>query len=364
VLLLTTDIAANEFGGIPAVNRLLLGAIRGARIPAVAVSLLDAPDLPWIAEWPGSFGASGSRARYGAAVLSRARHARGSVVLITHVALAPFARAVKRLTGAKFFAFLHGVEAWEPLGGRTAWGLAACDRYVTNSEFTLARFREANPAFAATPGAVCYLPARSLGGEDRATRTAAPNGAPNGSPKGSRRAIVVGRLWGRGLLKGQRELITVWPRVLERVPNAELLVVGGGEGRGDLEALAREKGVSGAVSFPGEVSDAELDALYRDADLYAMPSEGEGFGLVFAEAMARGLACIASREDAGSEVVVDGETGLHVAPRDLDEIHTAVVRLLGDDSLRERMGEAGRERAERLFSLAGFNRRMEEILRG
>ena len=79
MLLLTTDIAANDFGGIPAVNRLVLGALREARIPAVAVSLLDAPDLEWIAEWPGSFGANGSRAPSShRASLRRAGSASGS----------------------------------------------------------------------------------------------------------------------------------------------------------------------------------------------------------------------------------------------------------------------------------------------
>jgi phosphatidylinositol alpha-1,6-mannosyltransferase len=94
-----------------------------------------------------------------------------------------------------------------------------------------------------------------------------------------------------------------------------------------------------------------------------MPSWGEGFGLVFAEAMSHGLPCIASRFDAGSEVVVDGVTGILVDPNRSDELLGALRTLLSDGRLRRRMGEAGRTRAKEVFSLRAFNRRVESILR-
>ncbi|MEK6322368.1 MAG: glycosyltransferase family 4 protein [Acidobacteriota bacterium] len=207
------------------------------------------------------------------------------------------------------------------------------------------------------PGEVCYLPARFLGNGHGPLRER------ENHPPGPR-VLIVGRLWGRGILKGQRELISVWPRVLDCFPPAELWIVGEGEGRGELEALALSMGVDRAVKFKGEVSDAELEAIYSTSDLYAMPSRGEGFGLVFAEAMAHGLPCIASKRDAGSEVVVDGETGILVDPANLDEIFQAIKELLGDKNLRARMGNAGQRRATELFSLDSFNRRIERLLSG
>jgi glycosyltransferase involved in cell wall biosynthesis len=85
---------------------------------------------------------------------------------------------------------------------------------------------------------------------------------------------------------------------------------------------------------------------------------------VFAEAMAHGLPCIASREDAGSEVVVHGQTGFHVDPDDPAELTQRLQQLLGDAALRARLGEAGRRRAADLFSLKSFNQRVVELLRG
>ena len=237
------------------------------------------------------------------------------------------------------------------------WGLKGCDLFVTNSQYTLTEFRAQHPMVSEIPGEVCHLPARFSGNGD--SRLPERNNHPSGH-----RVLIVGRLWGRGLLKGQKGLISVWPRVLECFPQAELWIVGEGKGRGELEAVARSMGVDGAVRFTGQVPDAELETIYRAADVYAMPSRGEGFGLVFAEAMAVGLPCIASKLDAGSEVVVNGETGILVDPANLDELFEAIKGLLGDKDLRARMGQAGQRRATEFFSLDSFNQRIERLLNG
>jgi phosphatidylinositol alpha-1,6-mannosyltransferase len=231
-----------------------------------------------------------------------------------------------------------------------------CDRIIANSEFTLAKFREVNPRFADIPSGVCYLPARSLG--DGSLQSGQVDN------RSSERVLIVGRLWGRGLRKGQRELIRVWPKVLCRFPSAQLCIVGGGQGYSELKQLISSLGITDSVHLTGPVSDEELTELYAGAAVYAMPSEGEGFGLVFAEAMARGLPCIASRSDAGQEVVVDGVTGFTVDREKPDELLRAVCTLLGDEDLRRRMGGAGRRRVIEKFSLASFNDRMERVLRG
>jgi phosphatidylinositol alpha-1,6-mannosyltransferase len=279
------------------------------------------------------------------------------VIFATHIGLAPLGRIIKHISHGKFLMFLHGVEAWGPLSKITTWGLKGCDLFVTNSQYTLTQFRARNPMVDAIPGEVCYLPARVLSNGHGRRRE-------RDEHRPGLRVLIVGRLWGRGILKGQRELISVWSRVLDCFPQAELWIIGEGEGKGELEALACTLGVGEAVRFTGEVSDDELDALYSNADLYAMPSRGEGFGLVFAEAMAHGLPCIASKRDAGSEVVVDGKTGILVDPANLEEIFQAVRELLGNRNLRARMGQAAQRRANELFSLDSFNRRIERLLSG
>lgn len=342
-------------GGIQGVNRLVLDAAHAAGLEGAVVALHDAADADWVKDWPYACCAGGSRFRFALGALSRRRHARRSVVLVTHVALAPVGRLVKELVGGRLCLFLHGQEVWRPLALAAHWGLKAFDGVLANSHFTLRRFREVNPLFAGLAGDVCYLPAREL--------ARVPTERLLAAPRPRLRVLIVGRLWGRGLSKGQCELISVWPEILREFPGAELWVVGEGAGRLDLERLVAGSGGQ-AVRFTGEVSDAELDALYAASDVYAMPSEGEGFGLVFAEAMAHGLPCIASRLDAGGEVVVDGETGYVIDPRSQEELRNALRCLLANPALRRKMGEAGRRRADELFSLAAFTERITGFLQG
>lgn len=359
-MLLLFSMVAGPQGGIQGVNRLVLEAVRARGLPAAAVALHDPVAGPDAGGLPVAAGAGGSRLRFVLAALARRGAAAGSTVFATHARLAPVGRLVRPSAGSdpaarsRLVVFLHGVEVWGPLAPLTRWGLCGSDLLIANSGYTLQRFRAAHPDLAHLPGEVCPLPARAL---------AAGDPGPD-LPRPPLRVLTVGRLWGRGMRKGQKELIDLWPRVLRRFPGAELWIVGGGAGRAELEARARRCGVAGAVVFTGEVSDARLARLYAASDLYAMPSWGEGFGLVFAEAMAHGLPCLASRLDAGAEVVAEGETGLLVDPEDAGELWAALERLLGDAELRARLGEAGRRRARDLYSVERFQARLAGLLEG
>jgi phosphatidylinositol alpha-1,6-mannosyltransferase len=118
--------------------------------------------------------------------------------------------------------------------------------------------------------------------------------------------------------------------------------------------MARERGVAGAVRFLGRVTDAELGDLYRRASVFAMPSRQEGFGLVYAEAMWHGLACVGSTADAAGQLIVDGETGHLVPYADARATADAVAALLCDPARARAMGEAGRRRARERFGYPRF----------
>src|SRR6267378_4092266 len=92
--------------------------------------------------------------------------------------------------------------------------------------------------------------------------------------------------------KGHELLIRVWSAVRARVPQAELVLIGEGDDRPRLEAIAANVGIASAVRFLGSVDESELAAWYRRCSIVALPSEGEGFGLVLLEAMRVGKACV------------------------------------------------------------------------
>jgi phosphatidylinositol alpha-1,6-mannosyltransferase len=166
--------------------------------------------------------------------------------------------------------------------------------------------------------------------------------------------VCVSRLVPR---KGQDTLILAMPSILARVPDAVLLIVGGGPYAKELRKLAAETGVANSVRFTGPVPWSELPAHYGAGDVFAMPCrtrrgglDVEGLGIVYLEASATGLPVVAGDSGGAPDAVLDGETGWVVrgGPAALAARESAdrVVTLLLDPELRRRMGSRGREWVE------------------
>jgi rhamnosyl/mannosyltransferase len=139
-----------------------------------------------------------------------------------------------------------------------------------------------------------------------------------------------------------------------------LVVVGDGPSRSQHVELVRAAGLRERVQFAGDVSDEELPRYYRAADVHLFPSTAaaEAFGLVCLEAAASATPTIASALPGVRRVVLDGETGLHVPPRDAAHLSTAIRRMLDNPDLRARLGAAARTRAETEFD---WNTRVAEL---
>ncbi|MCC3772983.1 glycosyltransferase family 4 protein, partial [Streptomyces sp. UNOC14_S4] len=154
--------------------------------------------------------------------------------------------------------------------------------------------------------------------------------------------VCVSRLVPR---KGQDTLILAMPRILAAVPDAVLLVVGGGPYEQDLRRLADETGVAASVRFTGAVPWEELPAHYGAGDVFAMPCrtrrgglDVEGLGIVYLEASATGLPVVAGDSGGAPDAVLDGETGFVVAGGSPAQSADRIVTLLRDPALRARMG--------------------------
>jgi len=165
--------------------------------------------------------------------------------------------------------------------------------------------------------------------------------------------VCVSRLVAR---KGQDVLIRAMPEVVRRVPEAALLIVGGGPYQERLEAMA-EEAPRGSIVFTGQASEADLPRYYRAGDVFAMPCrtrrgglEVEGWGNVFIEAAACARPVVVGDSGGARESLVEGETGLLVDGSSVGEVAEAVGTLLSDPGRAEAMGRAGRERVERAFT--------------
>ena len=185
---------------------------------------------------------------------------------------------------------------------------------------------------------------------------------------GEKLIVSVGRLSRR---KGFDQIIRSLPLLLQRGLAVRYAVIGIGEDRDYLQALATELGVSDRVHFLGHVAPDDLPRWYNAADVAAMPNreidgDTEGFGMVFLEAAACARPTVAGLAGGTGAAVIDGVTGLRVDGASAEAVADALVRLLGDAALAKELGEQGYARALRDFSwqrVAEKTRQLQTILR-
>jgi phosphatidylinositol alpha-1,6-mannosyltransferase len=236
------------------------------------------------------------------------------------------------------------------MDGALASGLDQMDLFLSNSEFTWQKFIAVNPRWA---GAKHRTIALGLGMPELDVERPAKIPA----------AIMIGRMSKGEGYKGHEEVIGAWPCVLQTTPEAELWIVGGGDAADELRALAAASEAKERIRFFGVVTDAQKDRLLRQSRCLVLPSRGEGFGLVYLEAMRLGRPCLASIHDAGREVVGPPDAGLAVNPGDTDEMAQAITRLLTPGAEWERWSTVARRRYESGFTAVHFQRRLVEAVR-
>jgi glycosyltransferase involved in cell wall biosynthesis len=161
--------------------------------------------------------------------------------------------------------------------------------------------------------------------------------------------------------KGVHVLLQAFAACLRRYPRASLVIAGDGPARSELESQATVLGIENSLHFLGYVAHPELRYVMESFDVFALPTFGEGFGLVLLEAMALRKPVVATNVMAIPEVVTPGKTGLLVPPGDASALANALVTLLGDAALREELGRAGRQRALGEFTVERMVRQTVEL---
>jgi len=300
-----------------------------------------------------SFGGSRLRLAARVAALQLGPRGRHRLLLFDHPGPARIQGWLPVSRRSRYAVWILGIDVWRDLPADLHRSLAAADRVVAISRVTVERARPFLPAGCRIEVVHPGIEATASGGEvdplllDRL---------------GEGFVLSVSRLPGRERRKGHDELLEAWAAVRQRVPRARLVVAGDGPDRARLVARARELGLADCVEFIGWVSGATRSELYRRCALFALPSMDEGFGLVFAEAMATGRPCVAWSGTAPAEIFRDGEEGRLVPAGQLDSLAAAIGELLGDAALRDRLGKGGRKRFEDEFSESAFERRVAALL--
>jgi phosphatidylinositol alpha-1,6-mannosyltransferase len=363
ILFFATGVAGSV-GGIASANRNVLAALK--RIGEDE----GRPVLTFVlgergGEQPDYRTFGGRQGHFALAVL--ASLPRAAIAVFDHAHLARPILALPRGFGPPIVICAHGSEASRRLRPSSARVYRRADLVLTNSSFTLERMRGAVARFR---GVACPL---GLPPQFEVARTrpkpsteAVSFQAADGCtrPLGQQAILLVARMDAGEREKGHRELLTAMPTLLERHPDAQLVFVGDGSDLADLSALAAASTAAKSIFLTGRLPDALLTTIYGRAAVFAMPSRQEGFGLVYLEAMNHAKPCIACRDDGGSDVVVDGETGLLVSQAfDTAELVGALDRLLGDPALAAKLGEGGWRRLVNEFTAAAHQERLGGFIR-
>jgi colanic acid/amylovoran biosynthesis glycosyltransferase len=258
---------------------------------------------------------------------------------------------VHRLFGIEISISFHGPDEFnDPAGFWIREKVAACTFVRAISHFSRSQLMKSSAVSDWKKIEVIYM------GVDPEAFTARPfRSAPERVE-----IICVGRL---APVKAQHILIGAIDLVRRDHPNILLHLVGGGPDRQALEAEVAARGLGGNVIFHGFTPQEKLDELYRQADIFALPSFAEGVPGVLMEAMALEIPCVSTWITGIPELIRNGIDGLLVAPSDVDGFADAIGRLVQDSEWRRRIGQAGRERVLDRFDLRKNSAALAEVLR-
>jgi glycosyltransferase involved in cell wall biosynthesis len=333
VLALLTD-AYGHRGGIAKFNRDLCRALSADPLGTEVTALPRVAPVEPIETVPPRVtyhpDAAGSKLTYAWSVLRHTcnvRRATFNAIICGHINLLPVAVLASWLQGASLLLILHGIDAWDPHPSLLVRELLPqVDSFVSVSQCTKDRFLEWAPLRAdqgrVIPDCIdldAYGPGPKrdelLDRYDLHDRTI---------------LLTFGRLSSEEQYKGHDEILEILPDLVEESPDLSYLVCGDGDDRPRLERKAERLGVSDRVVFAGYVPEEEKEDHYRLADAFVMPGRGEGFGIVYLEAMACGVPVVASRADASREAVRDGELGTVVNPGDPSELVNGIQKALNE----------------------------------
>lgn len=331
VLLLATQVYSSN-GGVQAYMRRLLEAFDSytsfSKHGYGVVTLSDGSETKPEGLERCQLSQSPTKIGYTACALRAAVRLRPQIVVAGHLGVTPVAMMLQKLGLTRSTAVvLHGIEAWRrcPLSDRIA--SAHASTIIATTGYTAREFSRLNGIGTnktqVIPLALAcdQLPAQYHGLDSRWLRI-----------------LTVGRLVQSDAYKGIDTLIMALARLRNREPQIHLDIVGTGDDMHRLLQIARIGNVCHMVRFRGSVSDEELERLYAECDIFALPSGAEGFGIVFLEAMRHAKPCIGGNHGGTPEVIEHGSDGLLVQHGDVGGLVHAIEQLADSPPLRKAMG--------------------------
>ncbi len=300
-----------------------------------------------------------SKVRFVLAALACARK-KPCVVLAAHPNLAVPAMWMKRFASQlKVIVMTHGIDVWGPLTSSRRSALLAADLVLAPSTYTAQKLTQMQGV---PPEKIRRVP-WSLNSDVLQMAEAPANlpSPPEGFPP-SPVILTVGRWAVSERYKGADELIRAVAQLRAEFPGLNLAAVGEGDDLPRLKQIAADLGITNAVKFFDGLTRPVLSACYAAADIFALPSTGEGFGFVFIEAMAFGNPVVGVSAGGVTDLVEGGVSGFLVPAADSPALVQALQRLLRDSRLRTTLGEQGAQIVRNKYRFGAFEERLNTVL--
>lgn len=348
VLALVTD-GFGASGGIAHYNQNLFSALAGTgpdrQVVVVPRYGAEGNEMPGGVE---QIAAAAGHVRWSLSALRQAA-AGFDILFCGHLYAAPLGIALARLAAKPLWLQVHGIEAWQAPNRAVRYAVERARLVTAVSRYTRKRLLEWADI---DPALVRVLP-----------NTISPSWTTRPKPQdlqarfglaGKRVILTVSRMSATEAYKGHDRIIDVLPEIVRR-HDVVYLVVGDGDDVPRLKALAAATGGADRVHFAGHIPSAELAEYFQLADVFAMPSTGEGFGITFIEAAASGLPVIAGNCDGSVDALADGRIGRLIDPHDRSQLVAAIV-----DALEGRMQSDPAE--VKRFEFANFSRHVNDLV--
>ena len=281
------------------------------------------------------------------------------LVIAAHPNLALPAWLLKLFSGSpRIIVMTHGVEVWKRLPSLRRTALSHADLVLGPSTDTVQKLVEVQGIAPEKIRKLAWpLNPDFLAMAECPERFPLPADFPQG-----RVVLTVGRWASAERYKGIDELIHATALLRAKPVGLHLVVVGEGDDLPRLRELASDGGVADSVHFLGRLGAEELAACYANADVFALPSSGEGFGLVFLEAMAFAKPIVGSACGGTTDLVGHGVNGLLVPPGDIPKLADALQSLLENPPLRGMLGRGGAQLIGERYRFEGFKIELAQIL--
>lgn len=351
VLALLTD-GYGTGGGISQYNRDLLSALSSSVRVSQVLALprrgtAHATELPPnVVQLP----PAASKLGWGVDAVRVAWRWRPDVIFCGHINAAPLAALLARTMARPLWVQAHGFEAWTERGAAIGNALAGASLVTAVSRHTRARLLGWCDL---SPEIVRVLP--NTVSARYAPRPRRADLAARYGLTGRKVILSVGRLAAAERYKGHARIIDALPAIARQALDVSYLVVGAGDDLPALAAQAVARGVRDRVIFAGAVPADELADHYALADVFAMPSTGEGFGIVFLEAAMMGLPLVGGAVDGSADALADGQIGRLVDPLHEPQLVAALLEALAGRQQRDAA-------AVHRFAFVNFARHVDLLL--